>query len=418
MAYVAEQFENDGSPVSTIVKGVKRAMAGEYSRELSTKVFAGQCRLIELGYRQGGPPGYGLRRVLIDQAGNIKAMLTRGEHKSLQTDRVVLVPGPAEEVRIVSLMYQWFIEEGLTPSDIAGRLNGMEIRTDVGRRWSSESVRSVLTNEKYIGNNVYNRQSFKLKKLQVDNPPEMWIRKDGAFEAVVAPDVFYTAQAIFQARATRYTDEGVLERLRALYRDKGTLSGLLIDESPDLPSAMTVSNRFDGLLRAYALIGFTPKQDYEHLQINRELRRLYPEILDRTERQITEFGGTVRRNPANDLLHLGEELTVSLVLARCQTLNSGIQRWRVGFDTGLAPDLILAIRLDAANNAERDYYLLPRLNFGKTPLHLAEQNPGEVECFRFETLEFFYALARRADVRAGLRATRHFPPTPAQEAPP
>ena len=40
--YCAEQFENDGSPVSTIVKGVKRAMAGEYSRELSVKVFAGQ----------------------------------------------------------------------------------------------------------------------------------------------------------------------------------------------------------------------------------------------------------------------------------------------------------------------------------------------------------------------------------------
>jgi DNA invertase Pin-like site-specific DNA recombinase len=53
VAYCAEQFENDGSPVSTIVKGVKRAMAGEYSRELSTKVFAGQCRLIELGFRQG-----------------------------------------------------------------------------------------------------------------------------------------------------------------------------------------------------------------------------------------------------------------------------------------------------------------------------------------------------------------------------
>jgi hypothetical protein len=54
VAYCAEQFENDGSPVSTIVKGVKRAMAGEYSRELSAKVFAGQCRLIERGFRQGG----------------------------------------------------------------------------------------------------------------------------------------------------------------------------------------------------------------------------------------------------------------------------------------------------------------------------------------------------------------------------
>ena len=49
VCYVAEQFDNDGSPVSTIVKGVKRAMAGEYSRELSSKVFAGQCKLIELG---------------------------------------------------------------------------------------------------------------------------------------------------------------------------------------------------------------------------------------------------------------------------------------------------------------------------------------------------------------------------------
>jgi DNA invertase Pin-like site-specific DNA recombinase len=39
--YCAEQFENDGSPISTIVKGVKRAMAGEYSRELSAKVFIG-----------------------------------------------------------------------------------------------------------------------------------------------------------------------------------------------------------------------------------------------------------------------------------------------------------------------------------------------------------------------------------------
>src|SRR6516225_5123232 len=92
--YCAEQFENDGSPVSTIVKGVKRAMAGEYSRELSAKVFAGQCRLIELGYRQGGSPGYGLRRQLIDQGGSAKAELKRGEQKSIQTDRVVLVPGP------------------------------------------------------------------------------------------------------------------------------------------------------------------------------------------------------------------------------------------------------------------------------------------------------------------------------------
>src|ERR1700719_2280633 len=83
--YCAEQFENDGSIASTIVKTVKRAMAGEYSRELSAKVFAGQCRLIERGFRQGGHAGYGLRRRLIDQNGNLKATLGFGEQKSLQT---------------------------------------------------------------------------------------------------------------------------------------------------------------------------------------------------------------------------------------------------------------------------------------------------------------------------------------------
>jgi DNA invertase Pin-like site-specific DNA recombinase len=62
--YCGEQFENDGSIGSNLLKTVKRVMAGEYSRELSVKVFAGQCRLVELGFRQGGAPGYGLRRVL------------------------------------------------------------------------------------------------------------------------------------------------------------------------------------------------------------------------------------------------------------------------------------------------------------------------------------------------------------------
>ena len=91
--YCAEQFENDGSQMSTMFKGMKRVMSGEYSRELSAKVFLGQCRLIRLGFRQGGPAGYGLRRQLQDQTGAAKVILTCGEQKSIQTDRVILVPG-------------------------------------------------------------------------------------------------------------------------------------------------------------------------------------------------------------------------------------------------------------------------------------------------------------------------------------
>lgn len=136
VVYCAEPFDNDGTPIATIVKSVKRAMAGEYSRELSTKVFIGQCRLVELGYRQGGAPGYGLRRVLVDDKGEPKGQLSRGEQKSLQTDRVILVPGPPEEVDTVRQIYRLFVERGQSEREIAALLNADGCRTDLGREWS------------------------------------------------------------------------------------------------------------------------------------------------------------------------------------------------------------------------------------------------------------------------------------------
>jgi DNA invertase Pin-like site-specific DNA recombinase len=399
VAYCAEQFENDGSPVSTIVKGVKRAMAGEYSRELSAKVFAGQCRLIELGFRQGGPAGYGLRRVLIDQSGQIKSELARGEQKSLQTDRVVLAPGPQEEINLVNQMFRWFINDGLVESHIAGRLNGMRLKTDLARDWTRATVHQVLTNEKYVGANVYNRISFKLKKLRVHNPPEMWIRRDGAFAPIVPADVFYTAQGIIRARARRYSDEELLERLRGLFRNRGYLSGLVIDEAEGMPSSTVYAHRFGSLVRAYQLVGFTPDRDYRFLEINRALRRMHPEVVAQTERQIADLGGQVSRDPATEMLSVNSEFTASIVMARCKSLVNGDRRWKVRFDTGLQPDITVAVRLDAANQVAVDYYLLPRLDMGAPRLSLFEHNPVELESYRFETLDYLYAMAERTRLR-------------------
>ncbi len=399
VAYCAEQFENDGSPVSTIVKGVKRAMAGEYSRELSAKVFAGQCRLIELGFRQGGLAGYGLRRVLIDQHGAVKSELARGEHKSLQMDRVILMPGPEEENRIVNKIYRWFIDEGLVESEIAARLNGMKIPTDLDRDWTRGTVHEVLTNEKYIGNNVYNRVSFKLKRKRVVNTPDMWIRKDGAFNPIVPTEVFFTAQGIIRARARRYTSEELIDRLRALYRNRGFLSSLVIDETDGMPTSSVYAHRFGSLIRAYQLVGFTPDRDYRYLEINRFLRQLHPEIITQTEGKIAALGGTVLRDPGTDLLFVNGEFNVSLVLARCHTYPSDHNRWKVRFDTSLLPDITVAVRLDQGNKAPLDYYLLPRLDFGQRRLCLADQNPIEFESYRFDTLDYLYGMAERSRIR-------------------
>ncbi|MBI1338282.1 MAG: hypothetical protein GC164_15170 [Phycisphaera sp.] len=251
--YCNEQFENDGSIQANVLKGLKRTMAGEYSRELSVKVFQGQCNLIEKGYRQGGPAGYGLRRMLIDLSGQSKGLLKRGEHKSLQTDRVILVPGPDEEVRVVLLIYQMFVKDGRVESEIAAHLNEQGVRTDLGRKWNRSTVRQVLTNEKYIGNNVYNRRSFKLKQKRVINPPDMWIRADGAFDGIVDPALFFTAQGIIQERNRRFTDEEMIELLRQLVQKHTDVSGNLIDETDGLPSAACYRSRFGSLIDAYRL---------------------------------------------------------------------------------------------------------------------------------------------------------------------
>ena len=399
VAYCAEQFENGGSPVSTIVKGVKRAMAGEYSRELSAKVFAGQCRLIELGFRQGGPAGYGLRRVLIDQSGSVKGQLSRGEHKSLQTDRVILQPGPDSEVAVVNQIYRWFVEDGLFESEIADRLNTKGIVTDLGRAWTRATVREVLSNEKYIGNNVYNRRSFKLKKTRVVNNPEMWIKKEGAFEGIVPPELFYTAQGILRERAHRFSNEELIEKLRRLFQQHGYLSGLIIDEAEGMPSAAAYAHRFGSLIRAYQTVGFTPDRDYQYLEVNQFLRRLHPEIVGQTERMIAEVGGAVVRDPATDLLTVNREFTVSLVLSRCQLLDDARRRWKVRFDTSLTPDITVAVRLDETNQAALDYYLLPRLDFGKSGIHLADHNGLEFESYRFDSLDYLYSMAERSRLR-------------------
>jgi len=168
--YCAELFPNDTSLTTAVLKTVKRTMAAEYSRELSVKVFAGQCRLIELGYRQGGPAGFGLRRQLIAQDRTAKGILTRGEHKSIHTDRVILVPGPDDEVRVVREIYDRFVNHAETEDAIAKTLNSRNVVTDLGRQWTRATIRQILTNPKYCGANVFNRRSFKLKKQRVKCP--------------------------------------------------------------------------------------------------------------------------------------------------------------------------------------------------------------------------------------------------------
>lgn len=271
VVYCAEPFENDGTPLSSIYKGIKRAMAGEYSRELSRKISIGKKRIVSKGYFQGGPAGYGLRRMVIDESGTPRGILQAGERKNVQSDRVILVPGPAEEVATVLRIYDLFIDQALGAAEIAKLLNEETATDPDARRWNHYAVREVLSNEKYIGNLVFNRSEARLGRRVRQLPVEGWTRVDGAFEAVVPPARFAQARAIFAQY--HISDEEVLSRLRRAYAREGRLTQAIIKADPTLPAVSNIGERFGSLYSAYKLVGYEPPLGHKFALATRLQRR-------------------------------------------------------------------------------------------------------------------------------------------------
>lgn len=52
-----------------------------------------------------------MRRLLVDSNGVAKGQLVHGEQKNIATDRVILVPGPLEEVATIRWMFSTFVKE-------------------------------------------------------------------------------------------------------------------------------------------------------------------------------------------------------------------------------------------------------------------------------------------------------------------
>jgi DNA invertase Pin-like site-specific DNA recombinase len=392
--YCAEHFPTDNAPMSAVMKSLKRAMAGEYSRELSAKVFAGQCRLITLGYRQGGTPGYGLRRQLLDQHGQPKAILARGERKSFQLERVILTPGPEIEVATVRRVYHCFTVDHQPEAQIAALLNNEGIQTEMGRPWTRGTIHELLTNEKYIGNNLYNRTSTKLQRPRVTNSPEQWVRHNGAYEAIIDAETFAAAQQIVNERDRLYTDEALIDRLRDLLKQQGTLSGVIINEAADMPSAAAYRHRFQNLRRAYELVGYTPARDYSYLAINRAMRVLHQEHVARIINELSTVGARIQRDPVNDLLTVNEEFTASLTIARCRESRDADYRWIVRFDTSLNPDITIAVRIGPDNTSVLDYYLFPSMDVLAKRCRLAQNNGFVLDVYRTPDLLPLVRLAR------------------------
>ena len=269
VAYCAEQFDNDGTVLSSIVKNLKRVMAAEYSRDLSAKVHAGALRFSRMGFRTAGEVGYGLRRQLVDENQHPKAVLQRGDRKYLMTDHVRVVPGPANEVAIVRWIFKQFLQ-GECGRAIAHELNQKGTPTNTSRPWNGPMITRMLRNECYIGNLIYNRRSTRLREKRIYNPPDLWTRCDGCIEPIIERKVFPRAQKVIKERRVSLSEEETLKRLRITLMKRGKLSPKVIDQTVGLPCTATLTQRFGSLRETYRLIGYTSKRTANLLSPGRD----------------------------------------------------------------------------------------------------------------------------------------------------
>lgn len=255
--YCAEQFENDGSPASSIMKVLKRTMAAEYSRELGVKVFAGQRRLASMGFRVVGTAGYGLRRMMVSSDGQRKLILRDGERKAVHSDRTVLVPGPKKEVACIRSIFKLAVA-GRTPKEIAHELNMRKQLPPNGRPWGRSSVYRILKNEKYAGCNTYGKTTQRLSSVSRVVGRQFWITYPNAFVPIVTREVFDRAQKLLRKRGApqRKSDVILIQAMKKVLAREGKLTHRILKKRGVLGCAYY--KRFGSIMNAYEIAGYQP----------------------------------------------------------------------------------------------------------------------------------------------------------------
>lgn len=392
--FCAEQFVNDGSIGSDVLKAIKRSMAAELSRMLSQKVFIGQRRVVKMGYRGGGLAGYGLRRLLVDGSGQSKFILKPRQYKGLSTDRVVLVPGPADEIAIVRWIFGQFVDKGKSQAEIARALNKRGVPTELNRTWTMYTVGTILTNESYIGNTVWNKQTERLHRKRANNPPGAWVRVENTCEPLVDRKLFLRARARVQDRAP-ISNEQLLTDLSKLLQQRGEISEVIINAAPNCKHVSTYQARFGSLYAIYKLIGYQPAPNFLWFEVNSRLHRRRLETIDALVAAIKRAGGEARYDTETKTVRINEEFTVAVWIARCQPRHGGYPHWSFWKERFPEADISMLIRVNPDNVTVRDYLIAPTAEAQRMPEMIRANNQLGLNAFIFQSMEPLVELARR-----------------------
>src|SRR5262249_34963968 len=154
---------------------------------------------------------------------------------NLATDRVTLVPGPANEIAVVRRIFREFAVQFRSPESIAIRLNRDGIPFLRGTMWKGHTIRKMLQDPHYAGFQVWGKTTASLLAPVKPMPLQHWAICPGAFEPIISRELYLGAEQRFAEFTCRLTDEQVLDRLRQVLETTGTLNSNIIQKSRICP---------------------------------------------------------------------------------------------------------------------------------------------------------------------------------------
>jgi DNA invertase Pin-like site-specific DNA recombinase len=390
--YCAEVFDNKPSPLTAMLKSLKRMAAADYSRDLALRVGLSMRRAVVQGYFPGGTPGYGLRRMLVGTDGIRKGILSPGEWKAIRGGRTILVPGPDHEVATVRRIFDLFVNQRLTRTQIANLLNAEGVSYQYGRTWQDQDVHRITKSERYNGVIVYGQNVSKLGAGQPDTkphkaPPSQWVRGDAGFGELVSKEVAAAARNAPDMRGYRYRDEeDLLKPLRGLLAEHGYLSYGLIVSSPTAPAVATLRARLGSLEAAYERVGYTKRRTIYKTEFVRRIRALRKKVIHRIEEAAQKAGALTGTSSKYGHVYLRDGRYVKTTFARYEPIcHTQHPRWIAHYNNTRALCTTIVVRMDQRDEAPLDYFCVPPgIMQGKAITISAYA--GTYDAYRYKTL--------------------------------
>jgi len=170
----------------------------------------------------------------------------------------------------------------------------------------------------------------------------------------------------------RRSDQELLNHLRDALREKGRLSGTIMNRMPGMPSNALYAWRFGSLRNAFRLIGYRSSRNFGYLDARPKLTAKLLEHASDVARRIRALGASAIFDAATHTLSIDNRLTVSLRIARYYPDGDKVAVWHVHRRAQLPPGLILALRLNKKNTEIIDYFLIPTTEMKKIRIALRE----------------------------------------------